>query len=247
MPYLIRYSGVSHIGHRRCENQDNFICDEHILKQGTPFSPVVCGNVKPCSNAVFGVFDGMGGLSCGGAAAQIAAREAAILRLSHDPVESLRNYCTTVNKEVCGYGASNHLTGIGTTAALLVFTSKEICLCNMGDTKIFRISKGKIEQISKDHIAQYPGDRHYLTQYLGLTDKISPSPYLARGRYGWGDQYLICSDGLTDMVPVKDFLQIIRNNNFQYIVPKLLQEALQRGGKDNITIILCKVEYHFFR
>lgn len=246
MPYFIRYSGMSHIGHRRQENQDSFVCKEYMSKPGSPISQVISGTVHTKDNAIFGVFDGMGGLPCGGDAAQIAAEGAATLKISNDPVVSLFDYCNSVNEEICSFGVSKGLPGIGTTAALLAFTPKKIALCNIGDTKIFWISRGRMEQISKDHVFRHPGDRPYLTHYLGLTNKASPMPYLAKGSYQRGDRYLICSDGLTDMIPVEEIRQTVCKNSIQLAVPKLIHSALAQGGKDNITIILCSIGYRLF-
>jgi protein phosphatase len=86
-----------------------------------------------------------------------------------------------------------------------------------------------------------------LTQNLGLSDNSANlKPYIARGRYKKGDQYLICSDGLTDMVSQKEIQRIIKNNAFEDKVPLLLNAALKHGGKDNITIIMCKVLHNLF-
>ena len=133
---------------------------------------------------------------------------------------------------------------MGTTAALLVFGKTEIALCNIGDSKIFRFANDELEQISIDHysVAAH-GLKPPLSQNLGIpiTEMII-DPHVAKGSYNDGDIYLLCSDGLTDMVTTDDMTQILINTRFEDTVNRLIERALENGGKDNITIIMCKVE-----
>jgi protein phosphatase len=133
---------------------------------------------------------------------------------------------------------------MGTTAAILLFSEKKIILCNIGDSKVFRISNRRIKQLSVDHIAAAAyGVKPPLSQHLGIPPaEMIIEPYLAQGKYNNRDVYLICSDGLTDMVMEEKILQIISELPFDEASNKLLEQALRNGGKDNITIILCKIE-----
>jgi protein phosphatase len=159
-------------------------------------------------------------------------------------VDELLGFCKEANNKICQYGIENDVESMGTTAALLAFTKNEIFLCNIGDSKIFRFADEKLEQISVDHyIKTAYGKKPPLSQNLGIPEsELAIAPYFAKGHYNDGDIYLLCSDGLTDMVTVTEIRQILIESTFEDIATKLLKKALQNGGKDNITIIVCKVK-----
>lgn len=246
MQYSIHYSCISHIGNVRRINQDNFICDGHYIETSETniFFPL-CGIKSSKEISIFGVFDGMGGEECGEKASYLAAKNAAILSVDASPATTFAQFCQTVNAEICSYVEENSLSSMGTTAAMLAFSSSGITLCNIGDSKIFRFSSGFLEQISKDHVAVSAfGIKPPLSQNLGIPpSEWEIDPYLAQGNYNDGDLYLICSDGLTDMVDTEEIVSLLASSeNTKEATQKLLETALNNGGRDNITIILCKVE-----
>lgn len=245
MNYKVRYSCVSHVGKRRKINQDNFICEGKYMEDNKKsFSFPLDGCLTPTPGAVLGVFDGMGGEEHGEIASLIASKCASEILIGERPVESLLNFCRNANEKICNYTYEHNYSSMGTTAALLAFTENEIALCNIGDSKIFRFADKKLEQISVDHysIAVY-GQKPPLSQNLGIPEtEMVIDPYVAIGEYNDGDIYLICSDGLTDMVTTDDISEILRKTKFLDDVNRLLKTALENGGKDNITIILCRIE-----
>ena len=245
MDFSIRFSCVSDIGKCRGMNQDNFICAGRCLGdgQGEPVYPI-SGRTSSDVVTLAGVFDGMGGEERGEVASLIAARRAKALRLGSDPEAELVKFCLEANEEICAYTARNRLTSMGTTAAMLAFGPFGIALCNIGDSKIFRYAAGRLEQISRDHVAMTArGRKPLLLQNLGIPrDELRLEPYTAMASYGDGDVYLICSDGLTDMVPLDDIRDEIERTDFESLVTALLRRALENGGRDNVTIIACRVE-----
>ena len=88
-----------------------------------------------------------------------------------------------------------------------------------------------------------------LTQNLGIPEtELLLAPYIVQGRYRADDQYLICSDGLTDMVSMEEIEAQLRMEPRQNVVERLLKLALDRGGRDNITMIHLTVQRKtFFR
>lgn len=244
MNYTVRYFCWSHAGKIRSINQDNFICDGIFMDDsaGQPAFPLA-GCLTHGHPALIGVFDGMGGEECGEIASFLAAQQAAEVIIGARPLDALLQFCKTANGKICGYAAENQISAMGTTAALLAFTDSEIALCNIGDSKIFRFADQKLEQISVDHHAPAVyGQKPPLSQYLGIPpSEMVIDPYAARGRYHDGDIYLLCSDGLTDMAAAGDIAQILRETEFDKAGQRLLDTALEHGGKDNITIILCQV------
>lgn len=95
-----------------------------------------------------------------------------------------------------------------------------------------------------DHVAVAAfGVKPPLSQNLGIPpNELVIDPYLARGPYNDGDIYLICSDGLTDMVSVDEITEVLVSTPIEEAITQLLEKALANGGKDNTTIILCKIE-----
>lgn len=248
MHYKIHYSCLSHIGNVRSINQDNFICDGRYMDMGDiPIELPLCGTKTSKDISVFGIFDGMGGEECGEIASYIASKAASTIKIGKEATADLSQFCHKANADICDYATLHEVSAMGTTAAMLVFTEKEVVLCNIGDSKIFRLCDGKLEQISKDHVAVSAfGVKPPLSQNLGIPpNELVIDPYLARGTYNDGDVYLICSDGLTDMVSTEEITQILISESIEKAITLLLDKALANGGKDNTTIILCKIERQF--
>lgn len=233
------------MGKCRSMNQDNFICANKFMDDSDESITFPLTGYITCEYpTLMGVFDGMGGEECGEVASLLAVQIASEVSIGEKPIEDLLNFCKNANERICEYASANGIMTMGTTAAILAFTDNEIALCNIGDSKIFRFVDKKLEQISVDHYTvAVHGLKNPLSQNLGIPEsEMIIDPYVARGKYNDGDVYLICSDGLTDMVTVEDITQILTETEFNEAVNILLNTALDNGGKDNITIILCKVE-----
>ena len=249
MSYKIEYSCICDIGKWREANQDNFICnkiyqDDRLEKLIYPLN----GNISSNEVDILGVFDGMGGEQCGEVASLLAAKYAAELQLSDNPIDDLMTFCKKANEIIYTYATEHEISSMGTTAAILEFSKQGIYLCNIGYSKIFRFTNGKLKQISEDHIGVSGyGRKAPLSQNLGIPpSELVIEPYIAQGKYRHNDIYLICSDGLTDMVTNERIQEILATIPFEKVSSVLLEEALKNGGKDNITIIVCKVKSKFF-
>ncbi len=244
--FSIKYSCVSHVGKCRRINQDNYICGGKYAKPDETYIYPLTGIIAEDNREIIGVFDGMGGEECGEVASLIAAEKAARVVVGEYPIEVLYDYCKTANESICQYAAENGIDSMGTTAALLVFDRKGITLCNIGDTKIFRLTGGNLRQISKDHLASSAyGVKPQLYQNLGIpTEEMEIDPYFSQGKYRDNDIYLICSDGLTDMLSVEEITKILTETDFDRAAEKLTEASLEHGGRDNVTVILCKIEEH---
>lgn len=245
MAYEICYYCMSHIGKVRKINQDNFVCIKKFMNyenEGT--DNMIQGKVMSSQTHVFGVFDGMGGEEQGEMAAYIAAKRLSEFEFSKNSEQDLIRFCKCVNSEICQYTVDNLLTSMGTTAAILLFLNKKICLCNIGDSKIFYLSGAEFQQISHDHILVSTfGKKPPLTQNLGIPEtELHISPYISIGNYHDGDIYLICSDGLSDFVPTEEIKKILRSSDEVLAAEKLLDTALNNGGRDNITFIILYIK-----
>ena len=245
MAYKIEYYYTSHPGRVRKVNQDNFICMEEFLSyrnKGT--EGIRSGDVSNTEMPEFGIFDGMGGEQCGEKASYLAAQAMTELKKTGNPEEALEQFCRNANRKICEYTKENGLTSMGTTAAVLWMHKKRIHLCNLGDSRIFQFSGGKLQQISYDHVSvAMPGKKPPLLQNLGIPeDEMIISPYFATGEYQKGDVFLISSDGLTDMVEESEIAGILSDADRPAVAQMLLQKALDNGGKDNVSFILLYIE-----
>lgn len=243
--YYVNYYGYSHQGYCRGINQDNFICvDQYMDPEQEALTAPLHDRIPVRDQILLGVFDGMGGEECGEKASLIAARCAAKYSFSGNEVQDLLGICTKANQEICRFMDENMISSMGTTAAMIGFSRKGVTICNVGDSKIFRYSQGTLKQISYDHVSIAPfGMKPPLSQNLGIRpEEMIIDPYVAQGDYHGGDIYLICSDGLTDMVDQEEITEIIKNTEWDEMMGMLMRRALEHGGRDNISIILCRIE-----
>lgn len=253
MSYFIEFAILCDQGKVRLKNQDNFWHNGIFLESEnkgthTPLEGTV-GNEK---FPIFAVFDGLGGEKCGEIAAHIAAKTLNGLYPAvskSKPMMFLHEICEGMNSDICAYAESNQVGRMGTTTAILAFGKKKVHICNIGDSKIFLRDSDKLVQISYDHVVDVPNKSKLpLSQHLGIhRSEFAIEPHFASGEYRDGDIYLVCSDGLTDMVLESEIDTILTMHNSALDAANtLMEKALLTGGVDNITIALCMVRKRKF-
>lgn len=263
MSYRIVYAGVSHVGNCRKMNQDNFICGRQYMEaDNSGTNGLLQGIAEGCELPWFGVFDGMGGEEKGEVAAYLAAETAYQTQRKIKGVRRLamasrgktvlggslsgllQDFCRDANRVICTYAEENHVSAMGTTAAVMVFSKKQVHFCNVGDSKILHFREGALRQLSMDHVMMAAHRKKpVLYQNLGIAEsEMIIEPYLGVRKLSEGDIYLVCSDGLTDIVTMEEIEQVLSRMPIEEAVDSLLQQVLDRGAKDNITMILCKIE-----
>ena len=253
------FSAQSHMGKTRENNEDNLFCAGMMLTPETRDAPfAISGNATaPC---VFAVCDGMGGQEDGEFASFAAVRgltelEAAIKKAPAGKIDGLvQEYVTKINALICDKMREKSVR-IGTTLALIIVTGSEIKPYNIGDSRIYELSGGKLWQISEDHTlvmqkvkmgvitneqAKTDRDRHKLTRYLGIFEdemamEAEPLPVLSLTE---PRRLLLCSDGLTDMVEDERIEEILLSADTSDAAEMLINEALANGGKDNVTCVV---------
>ena len=245
MALKFEYFYTSHIGKCRRVNQDNFFSNGHLMPaENTGTNGIIEAIAFPEDEPVFAIFDGMGGEECGEVAAYIAAEEMQNYSFEEGMEKGFFDFCASANRKICQYTQDNGISSMGTTAAIMRFAKKDSCLCNIGDSKVFLLDKKQLVQISYDHvgIAAF-GRKPPLSQNLGIPeDEMIIEPYVARGSYRDGDVYLICSDGVTDMLPLEEIQRILVEHPGREAAQMLLDGALENGGRDNTTLILIYVK-----
>ena len=251
MAYQIEYAYTCHIGKIRNNNEDNFwCCGDSLEAQNQGMSHIRSGYMKQSEYPLLAVFDGMGGESCGEMAAFLAAEacgehfKTAKDGIRNDPEEFLNEICESMNQAICDYGRSNKINSMGTTAALLAFAEDAVYSCNLGDSRIYKSDREKFYQISQDHVlGRSLFGKAPLTQYLGMEEEnLQLEPSISRQEIKIGDRFLLCSDGITDMLSDGEIADILsRDIPVAKTVEILVDRALKKGGRDNITVVLCEI------
>ena len=243
MDYTIRYACLCDTGRIRKNNEDNLIClGKYFDPDSTELRAPMSGSRDAAEGPVFGVFDGMGGEEQGEVASHIAAQTAADFAFAGP--QTLDGFCREANRRICAYAAANGVSTMGTTAALIQFGEAGVAACNLGDSPIFHWRDGTLRQISKDHVMPVPGPRKPpLVQYLGIPEtEMRLEPTITVNPAEPGDRYLICSDGLSDMVGTDVIAEALREEDVAAVGQRLMDMALEAGGRDNVTIILCAID-----
>ena len=244
MKWEVSYACISKKGLVREVHQDNFLCDGHYLQLGTSGTDVpLTGKIEASDYAVFAVFDGIGGERDGDKAAFTAAKTAAEFSFAGSFPERLNQFCHAANHSVLDLSGNAAGGACGTTMALLQVGPKGVGVANLGDSPIYRLHNHQLNKVTKDHVLTTVGrSKSPLTQYLGVPDEqIRLTPYMTTMPLDEGDIYLLCSDGLTDMVEINQIGQILSENDVSHAADILAETALENGGSDNITIIVCSI------
>ena len=251
MAYQIEYAYTCHIGKIRNNNEDNFwCCGDSLEAQNQGMSHIRSGYMKQSEYPLLAVFDGLGGESCGEMAAFLAAEacgehfKTAKDGIRNDPEEFLNEICESMNQAICDYGRTNKINSMGTTAALLAFAEDAVYSCNLGDSRIYKSDREKFYQISQDHVlGRSLFGKAPLTQYLGMEEEnLQLEPSISRQEIKIGDRFLLCSDGITDMLSDGEIADILsRDIPVAKTVEILVDRALKKGGRDNITVVLCEI------
>jgi serine/threonine protein phosphatase PrpC len=217
--------------------------------------------------------DGMGGYNAGEVASGIAVQNimdlaaegaARELRNDIDPNTGLmrqtivlRDAVARANKNIYQTAQSQtHCEGMGTTLVAAMFFDNKISIAHVGDSRAYRLRNEKFEQLTMDHSllqelvdrgfyseeeAQRSTNRNYVTRALGVepTVEVEVQEYEVLP----DDIYLLCSDGLPDMVEDEDIHLTIStfNASLDVVGQQLVQVANDNGGRDNVSVMLAQV------
>lgn len=248
---------LTNIGRVRAKNQDNFICGSFCSDiDGGKLSHEL--RTDTSIFGLFGVFDGMGGQLYGERASRIAldtARELTSDYIGEGPEKLFEKIIALSNERICCEMMDNVKGKMGTTASMLALSDDRYYLTDIGDSPVFLIRDHRMSLISFEHSERHNYEEVFgtnydhskkfdLTQYLGIIpEEMEIDPYYDSSEAYPGDVFLICSDGLTDMVSEKSILQIVESGmTLKQIGDALVRMALENGGRDNITVVLVKAD-----
>ena len=238
----VEYAVVCSTGKLRRNNEDNFYCGGHFREDvNSTADAAFSGFADADANELFAVFDGMGGEACGEIASLVAAQQSAVFLRSKDAYKDyLQELSALLNTKIREETENRSLVLMGTTAAMLQVSGEDIYICNSGDSRIYKLSSHELRQISMEHTARAYGGKA-ITRFLGMPEGYDPEPYLARGRFRAGDMYLLCSDGVTDMLTDEEIRRIIDDRMGVDVLARALTDAaLEKGCVDNITALLLR-------
>ncbi len=261
-PLTVSGAVCCHIGHRRTNNEDNFYFSGLFLPLKTMDQGGRARAVFSDGPRLFAVCDGMGGEQGGERASYLAVSSLRRAERALTPgcgEEEMEALIRRISLSIARDAEKNGGAVEGCTAAMLLFTPRAAVCLNVGDSRVYRLRNGKLDQISRDHSPVYEmvlsgaltreearvhPRANVISRYLGMTEEEMPSPLGAyrRLRLRAGDTYLMCSDGLSDLMPDQDLEKILQEEeNAAPAADRLLQAALERGGKDNVTVMVLKL------
>jgi protein phosphatase len=244
--------GLSHVGRQRQHNEDSYLVESNAR--------------------LFLVADGMGGHAAGEIASRIAVDSISefILHTKEDdgtwPHAYDEHYKRSTNRLVAAVRLANtrvleamrkdaRLRGMGTTVVACLADDETMSVAHVGDSRAYLIRNGELSRITNDHswvfeqvqagmLTEAEAEKHPLRNVItrALGGALSVSPDASEIEVRKGDVYLLCSDGLTGMVPEEEILRVVTQNSddLEQACQKLIDTANERGGLDNITAVLVR-------
>ena len=238
--------GITDRGAVRRDNQDSFLIER--LDEQECIIAVLC--------------DGMGGEKAGNIASDLAAktyiaglREKILANKKRKPdiKTMMSDACDTANHMIYSYSCfDTDYTGMGTTLVSAVIYGDAAYVLNVGDSRCYKLTRKRMTQVTRDHSlvqdlvdrgeltpeqARTHPRRNVITRALGVNELVPCdifTPKLQRG-----EMLLLCSEGLTNMLEDKEIFAIYRRNPDPLSLGRaLMAETLERGARDNVTIVI---------
>lgn len=212
-------------------------------------------------DALYIIADGMGGHNAGREASELAVNtlsEAYFSRPESDPIADKINVAfDSANEYIYNYSVNNpQNAGMGTTCTALVLKKDKAFIGHIGDSRVYKITRAKIEQLTKDHSkvaemvrrglltkeeAKIHPERSHLYRALGTKPEIEIDTLENIGLEG-DITFLMCTDGLFNLVDDDEMKKIVLAQQPDEACRQLVALANERGGQDNITVQVIRVK-----
>jgi PPM family protein phosphatase len=230
------YAVASDTGRRRRRNEDNYV-------------------VAP---PLFAVADGMGGAQAGEVASQLAA--SALEAGDSDGLDGTKRIDALIqeaNRRIYDRASSDpSASGMGTTMTVALVEGMTVAIGHVGDSRAYLVRGERMEQLTEDHSlvyellksgklseeeAQVHPQRSVITRAVGTDPDVDVDGFTIEAEEG--DVFLICSDGLSDMVEDEEILELVHANrdDLDKAVKALVAAANRGGGEDNITAVAFQI------
>ena len=230
-------AGLTDTGRRRRRNEDSYVLEPPL----------------------FAVADGMGGAQAGEVASRLAA---AAFREFHEadelePKRRVEALVQEANRRVYERSRDDaNASGMGTTVTAALVEGESVAIAHVGDSRAYRIRGDTLEQLTEDHSlvadlmrsgrltpeeAEAHPQRSVITRALGTDPEVDVDTFAVG--LAPDDVFLLCSDGLTTMVPDEEILRIVHeSSSLDRAARALVKAANKRGGEDNVTVVLFRVD-----
>jgi PPM family protein phosphatase len=231
-----RVATVTDTGRKRRRNEDAFVCEP----------------------PVFAIADGMGGAQAGEVASRLAAaavREGVPEALAGE--QRIFELIQEANRRVYDRSSTDPSTsGMGTTMTVALVEDGAVAFGHVGDSRAYLIRDGEMEQLTEDHslvnellksgklspeeAGMHP-QKAVITRAVGTDPDVDVDTFTVPAQTG--DLFLLCSDGLTDVVAEEEILELVERNreDIDRALRALVKEANRGGGEDNITVVAFEI------
>ncbi len=245
--HLYKIYSASDVGRYRVNNEDSVLVDERL--------------------SIVVLADGMGGHNAGEVASELATtsimqklsawiEKSKSQTIARGLKKAIDRFINEANEIIYRDSLANFdRSGMGTTVVVGVFRERKLTIAHVGDSRVYLLRQGRLSLLTKDHsklqeqidnglitleLAAVSKNRNLLTRAVGTSFHVDPE--CCQIQLEINDRILICSDGLTDMLPdsvIKDILT--KDEPLSDLCAHFIQSANQSGGKDNISVVLCFV------
>jgi len=233
---VVEQAGLTDVGRQREANEDNLVL----------------------AAPVFAVADGMGGARAGEVASRIAAETFRDPRdPSLTPERQLERVAQEANRRIYELALRDQSRrGMGTTLTATLVDGDAVSVGHVGDSRAYRLRAGELVQLTQDHslvaelersgqltpeAAEHHPQRSIITRALGPEPEVEVDTHTHPARAG--DVYVLCSDGLTGMISDSELGTLLRAApSLESAAEALVRAANQSGGKDNITVVLFRLD-----
>lgn len=242
----LKYNVASDMGLVRGNNEDMALADGRLIRDDIAEGEL---HTDEHTHAVFAVADGMGGYEGGEVASELALRSLSTFvrdmpaGLDDDALTvALKNCASGINELVLKTSAGvPRLAEMGTTLVAIFIYEGRLVFMNIGDSRLYRMRGGVLKQLSTDHSErERTGDpsvpSNLIYNYLGNDGCFFADISMPGGQVYEGDIFLLCSDGLSDMIDDDTIAETLPSG-----AEALVHAAKQAGGIDNITVLTVAV------
>ena len=227
---------ITDTGRKRRRNEDAYVCEPPL----------------------FAIADGMGGAQAGEVASRLAAaalKESDARTLGGE--ERISDLIQEANRRVYDRSITDpNTSGMGTTITVALVEDGNVAFGHVGDSRAYLIREGRMEQVTEDHSlvnelmksgklsreeAETHPQRSVITRALGTDPDVDADTFTIEAKSG--DVFLLCSDGLTDMVGEREILELVELNrqDIDAALKSLVKAANRSGGEDNITVVAFEI------
>jgi len=245
----IEMASLTDVGRQRANNEDSYLywepdSDEDFLRKGR----------------LAVIADGMGGYEGGQEASRLAVETVRHVYESgsgDDPQAALLESFYAAHENIHRYAVEHpQLHGMGTTCTALSIVGRKLYFSHVGDSRLYLVRAATVSRLTRDHSyvgrlvesgivrsedAESHPQRHILTAALGSGREVFPDSPPSPVTLEEGDSLVLCTDGLWSLMSEQDLAAVVRANTPAEACLKLVNMALERGGPDNITLLVLRI------